>query len=254
MVRLPIENPFFNAPIYFIEETETTMDDAARLATRGEPSGTVVVASAQSKGRGRYREREWFSGPGESLLFTMFVEVCDLQSPVSLLPLVCGLGLAISVERITGGNCLIKWPNDGLVNQKKVAGILCIAKGPLVYIGIGLNCNQTGFPEFDGVPPTSLMLEIGYGIEPVEVLNKILMDLKKVIMEESDPIGGVNTRLAAKGRLATILLGTPDRAEELRCRIDSVGPEGQLFISDAETGASRAVFSGEVVRCRYDQI
>ena len=134
-----IQNPWGGAPIWVRERTSSTMEDARELARAGCPSGTVVVAGFQEKGRGRVPGRVWISAPGESLLATVVVNLADTAFPLRQLPLRAGVAAALAVEETTGIAPRIKWPNDLMWNGKKLAGLLCEASGGTGLIGIGMN-------------------------------------------------------------------------------------------------------------------
>ncbi|MDP1652198.1 MAG: biotin--[acetyl-CoA-carboxylase] ligase [Rhodocyclaceae bacterium] len=115
----------------------------ARLLARaeaGSPSGTVVVAEAQTTGRGR-RGRAWFSAPGDSLTFSLLWRFAPGTAPAGL-SLAAGLAVVQALEKLGAGRTALKWPNDILLGAKKLAGILIeLQPGAphVAVIGIGLN-------------------------------------------------------------------------------------------------------------------
>ncbi len=112
--------------IVYLETTGSTNDVAASLAASGAAEGTVVLADAQTAGRGR-RGRSWFSPPGAglyvSVVLTPSAAACG-ERATALLTLSAGVALSEAVERMTGLAPAIKWPNDLLVDRRKLAGIL----------------------------------------------------------------------------------------------------------------------------------
>lgn len=131
------------------ERVASTNDIARQLADSGAPTGTVVIANEQTRGRGR-AGRPWHAPAGTALLLSLL-----LRSPGPLsagdapgaIPLRIGLAIARALERCTGTRLQLKWPNDLQVEGAKVAGILCEAAltargGGFVVAGIGLNVNQ----------------------------------------------------------------------------------------------------------------
>ncbi len=170
MNRLSLSSPF-GAPIYHIDETTSTMDEARRLAAAVSVSaplasrtasmaaqlpaspeglhGAVVAADYQRAGRGRAAGRVWLAAPGESLLCTIILYYPQLQPMPAALPLRLGVAAALTLEGLwppLAGRIRIKWPNDVLIDGKKAAGILCEAEGPWIYAGIGINLLQQDFP------------------------------------------------------------------------------------------------------------
>ena len=125
-------------PHLHLRATSSTNDRARELAVAGAPHGTIVTASEQSAGRGR-QGRTWSAPPGHALLLSIVI-----RNPPDLLPLAAGLAVA----RALGEQAAIKWPNDVLVDRKKVAGTLveCVTAGDRVehvILGTGVNLNVT---------------------------------------------------------------------------------------------------------------
>lgn len=160
---------------------ESTNDEAARLAAAGAEHGTVVVAGAQRKGRGRLG-RSWFSPPGESLYLS-----CVLRpetAPDALPPVTLAAGLAVA-EAVAAAVPLVRvhWPNDVVVDGRKLAGILTEmttrgARVEAAVLGIGVNVNVAAFPADLGRPATSLFIETGRRRELGEVRGEILDQLE----------------------------------------------------------------------------
>lgn len=122
----------------------STNDRAAELARGGAPAWTVVVADEQTRGRGR-RGRRWVSEPGAGLWMSIVLRDIEGEGP---LPLVVGLACAEAIEALAPGLRVgVKWPNDLLVDGRKVGGILCEAAGGGVVVGIGINVARPPGPE-----------------------------------------------------------------------------------------------------------
>ena len=174
------------------------MLEARRLvAERGSSldSGTVVQAGFQASGRGRMKDRQWESKPGDGLLFTIVFTSRDLQrrmngAPFTILPLLCGLAVAEAVddyllqEAPLSGRAqpavTIKWPNDVLADGGKLCGILCESSGGYVYAGIGVNMNQAEFAEGLRRPASSLRLITGRSPDSDLLLGMILDKMSTV--------------------------------------------------------------------------
>ena len=144
-------------PHLHLRATTSTNDRARELAARGAPHGTIVTAGEQSVGRGR-QGRTWSAPPGRALLLSVVV-----RRPLDLLPLAAGLAVA----RAIGPQASIKWPNDVLVDGRKLAGILAEGRPQegWAVIGIGLNV---------AVRPSDLPLELQetaatLGLEPADI-------------------------------------------------------------------------------------
>jgi len=158
---------------FFVESTTSTMDEARHLSAqvlRG-----MVRAGSQTAGRGRLPGRAWRGEAGASLLVTFWFPADDFDS--APLPLLAGIALVracMAWSEATGARFRepprLKWPNDTLCGDRKLAGVLCEASGSTIYAGIGLNCGQAVFEPGFKAPPTSLLLETGLGPAPEALL------------------------------------------------------------------------------------
>ena len=136
---------------------------AKEAAMQGAPEGTLLVADQQSAGRGR-RGRSWSSPPGESIYMSLILRPVIRPEQASMLTLVMGLSVVQAVRELFGLDAWIKWPNDMVINGKKVCGILIemsvSAEGiQHVIIGTGINVNGTVFENEIAKTATSLLLE-----------------------------------------------------------------------------------------------
>ncbi len=134
----------------WLPECRSTNDEAANWARAGHaPAGAVVVADAQSHGRGRLG-RSWSAPPGQSLLFSVVLR--PSLSPRELPPLTLAIGLAlVEAARAAGVDASLKWPNDLLLDGKKAGGVLTemACRGTRVehvIAGVGVNLNVAAFP------------------------------------------------------------------------------------------------------------
>ena len=156
-----------NWNIHHRSETESTQRDA-----RGGVHGDVFTADFQTAGRGRL-DHKWLSPPGTNLMMSVVLSVDGLvPEHVSTLPLVAGLAASKALSEMVGRSvpdCCgaqgtarptvqLKWPNDVLIDGKKIAGILCERQDDNVIVGIGINVNQTEFPPEIAKRATSLVL------------------------------------------------------------------------------------------------
>ncbi len=158
--------------IHWREETESTMLDASPLARRGAPHGSFVGADRQTKGQGRMG-RQWSSPAGEGLYVT-FILRPDLPAKDSpLLTLCLGLAVAEAISRVADLHLDLRWPNDVLVNERKLAGILVKYEDGAFLAGVGINMEQHGFPGELATPATSLALEGRSKLPREELLAEI---------------------------------------------------------------------------------
>ena len=132
--------------IIYKQTTISTNEDAKQLAEAGAEHGLLVVADTQSGGKGR-RGRNWQSEPETTISMTLLFRPQFTAEKASMLTLVMGLAVAEAISELTGVSASIKWPNDIVVNHKKVCGILTelgTANGQIDYliVGVGINVNN----------------------------------------------------------------------------------------------------------------
>jgi BirA family biotin operon repressor/biotin-[acetyl-CoA-carboxylase] ligase len=158
----------------WLRSTESTMRDAAKLAARDEPHGTVVVAEEQTAGIGRHGHT-WHSAAGGGLYLSIILRLSLPPDALPVLTMALGLAAQCAVEEVCGIRCDIRWPNDLLLGEKKLAGVMVQAadRGALIA-GIGLNVNQSAFPEDLHAIATSLRLETGREHSKEELLDGVV--------------------------------------------------------------------------------
>jgi BirA family biotin operon repressor/biotin-[acetyl-CoA-carboxylase] ligase len=154
-----------------LQTTISTMIDAAGLAAQGAPHGSVVVAEEQTGGIGRHGH-SWHS-PGAGLYFSIV-----LRLPVAAPILTMALGLAVqrAVNDLASVAADIRWPNDVMLNEKKLCGILVQSADKALIAGIGVNVNQESFPEDLQSLATSLLIETGRTHSKDALLDRILAE------------------------------------------------------------------------------
>lgn len=157
----------------------STNDKARELAESGEPEGTVVISERQTNGRGRFG-RKWLSETAKGILMSIILKPNIDMSSVTLVTQIGCASVGSAVDRLTN-HVKIKWPNDILVNGKKICGILTESAGELdktdyVILGIGINVNQaeSELPESLSATSTSLKIEMKKEISRQRLVSDIL--------------------------------------------------------------------------------
>ena len=160
--------------IYRFETTASTMLDAAVLAARGEPHGTVVVAERQTAGIGRHGH-SWNSESDRGLYFSIILRLPLPAEALPILTMALGLAVQSAIHETCHVACDLRWPNDVMLSEKKVAGILVqTAEGTALIAGIGINVNQQSFPEELAATATSLRLETGLDYSKDMLLDRVI--------------------------------------------------------------------------------
>ena len=229
----------FGEPYLWSASCASTQD-TLRQASPAE--GAVALTEHQTSGRGR-RGRTWDDKPGTALLLSLALEPPD-PATAAQLSLVCALAVAETVEAAAARHAEVKWPNDVLVDGRKLAGILLEAQGGPVVCGIGVNVNQgpDGLPAETRLPAASLRTLTGR--EHDRAL--LLVDLLARLEARYD---------AWREDGLTPLLPELERRDALRGRAITVGrvsgtangiaPDGRLRVAAGE-GTETLVASGEV--------
>lgn len=155
----------------WFQSTASTMIDAARLAERGEPHGTVVVAEHQTDGIGRHGHK-WHSEPGDGLYISIILRLTLPPDALPVLTMALGLAVQEAVNLVAGVQADLRWPNDVILNEKKLAGtIVQQPQKNALIAGIGINVAHRQFPEELRSIATSLWIETGS-----EVSKEVLLD------------------------------------------------------------------------------
>jgi BirA family biotin operon repressor/biotin-[acetyl-CoA-carboxylase] ligase len=181
-LRKGLKTKVFGHKIYTFQTIDSTNNCAKAVASIGAREGIVVIAEEQKEGRGRLG-RSWLANPGENLMFSLLLRPNVRPDAINLLPLYVAVAAAQAIEKTTGLKVECKWPNDLLVNKKKIAGILLegsVQNGVVDYIviGLGINVNQMQFPNDLLQKATSLKLELHKEIDRPSLFKEILSSLE----------------------------------------------------------------------------
>lgn len=233
-------------PVEWHQSLPSTMHRASVLAKQGARHGTVVGAEEQTHGEGRMG-REWHSSAGDGLYITMILRPELPPRDAPMLTLCLGLAVAEAISRVTPLRCDLRWPNDVLLGNRKVCGILVKYEEGCFLAGIGINLEQTSFPEGLATPATSLAME-GHPEIARENLLKTIADLvdSYVTMLEKGGKDRILETFAlassyARGRKVEVDFGTHTE----RGVTDGLNEDGYLWLRLPD-GERRLVVAGGV--------
>jgi BirA family transcriptional regulator, biotin operon repressor / biotin---[acetyl-CoA-carboxylase] ligase len=242
-----------------IEVVESTGSTNADLLPRGGPEGQVLVAEEQTAGRGR-AGRTWVSLPGASLTFSVLLRPTPVPSASrGWLPLLTGVAVAAAVRSTADVAAVLKWPNDVLVGDRKLAGILA-EQSPsedTVVVGVGLNVAtpQDALPLSPaGLPATSLLVE-GADVARGPLLVEILRCLEREYLAFCADPDPVSCGLLAKYTAACASLGRTVRVELPAGRVltgvaEGIDRGGRLLVRHTEATSATPVSAGDIVHLR----
>ena len=228
---------------FWCRETQSTM----MLASLMYRDGMLAVRTEfQHTGRGRGIERRWHASAGKNLLCTLAVPCVQAGIALQLIPLAAGCAVAEVLESAAPGmHAQIKWPNDVMVSGKKIAGILCEAARQCIFIGIGVNVNETEFAFTGKSEPSSLYLEAGSEHDLGQVYQDLLQELPPFLSLHDAP-ERIRARLYGLGRKVEMISGAADITKPLQGMLSGIADDGALVI---DTSAGREyIYSGEITR------
>lgn len=237
--------------VLYFDETDSTNTEIKKAAEKEAAHGTLAVADYQSLGKGR-RGRSWTSPHGVGIWMSILLRPELHPSCASMLTLVAALAVADGIETVCGLDTKIKWPNDIVVNGKKVCGILTEMSTELecinyVVVGIGINANTSEFPEDIRDVATSLLLETGARVGRSRLIGAVMKALEKyyaLFLEHQDMSGLLeiyDSKLANKDNVVRVLAP----GNEYTGIAEGINADGELLVR-MDDGELRTVISGEV--------
>lgn len=237
-----------------VDVVESTNAAVAARAREGAADGLVIVADHQSAGRGRL-DRTWETPPGTAVTFSVLLRPQAPTRSWPWIPLLTGYAVdkALKANGLAAG---VKWPNDVLVGEKKVAGILVerieTPEGPAAVVGVGINVAQ-GADELPVETATSLELELGRHVDRTDVLVEVLNAIREAVdaWELGGDLNGM--RVLESYTSACVTLDRDVRVElpdgsTLVGRAVEIDPTGRLVVE--HDGTRTAVAAGDVVHVR----
>ncbi|HEY5640145.1 MAG TPA: biotin--[acetyl-CoA-carboxylase] ligase [Dehalococcoidia bacterium] len=230
--------------INYLATTPSTMDVARGEAANGAPHGAVVIAEEQTAGRGRFGRR-WVSPAGKNLYLTLVLR--PAAGRLRALSMMVPLAVCRAVEAVTPLRPVIKWPNDVLVGERKLAGVLIEGESSgaeltFALAGIGINVNDPiDDAEIAGIA-TSLLRELGEEVPRERVLAALLNELADAYYAPPEDVrSGWRSRIATLGHTVRLTF----RDETYEGTAEDVDDEGSLILRLAD-GGRRTFEAGEV--------
>lgn len=243
---LSIRSPF-PGPITYHQTVESTMDLALQATgSRCHPGlhGTTFVADYQTRGRGRILGREWIAPRGEALLFSTVLVRKQMSIPITLLPLAVGMAIVGTLEE-WGVEPRLKWPNDVILNDRKLGGVLVIAKENSVVAGVGLNLLQKSFPSEIRAGSISLAETLSTPPNWKVILERFLDKLNDRL-STTNYKDGIEEHLYRLGEEVEVVTGIPNcDAKRIKGRIIGIGDDGSLILEE-HGGKHTSIYSGEL--------
>jgi len=242
----------FGKIIHYFKRVTSTMDIARELVEKGEPEGSIVIAESQLSGRGRF-QRKW-SSPFGGIYFSLILRPTFLPKDVPKINFLTTVAVAKTLRELYWLNANTKWPNDVLIEEKKICGILTETgmegkKLNWVILGIGINANLEikALPRKCLIQPTSLKVELKRSVSLQRIIRKLLKNLEnEYFLAERTGFNSVlekwktfSTTLGRKVKIVTSEKGYSGKA------ID-IDREGALILR-FKNGKKRKFFTGDCI-------
>jgi len=247
-----LNTKFIGKKIYYFDSVSSTMDVAMQLGLKNATEGALVLTESQTKGRGRLG-REWFSPRYKGIYLSLILKPKILPNQAPILTLMASVSICEAIKEIAALEAQIKWPNDILMHQKKLGGILTEINAEMdeirfIVIGIGLNVNNDKKALISGA--TSLKEQKKEGINRIELLQEILRAIERNYLTFQER--GAQS-IIDKWRDYNITLGKRVKVyshkEHIEGQAVDIDTDGSLLLR-SDSGLTQKVSSGDVVHCR----
>lgn len=242
----------FGKKILYFNSLNSTMDTATQLAMQGAREGTVVIAESQTQGRGRLG-RLWHSPKYKGLYFSIILKPRISLNRAPIITLLAGVSICEAVKESTSLDAQIKWPNDVMLHNKKLGGILTEIKAEVdeisfAVIGVGLNINTDKKSLISGA--ISLSQEIKEGLSRLQIFQNILnrLEVNYLLFHKKGPLA-----VTDKWRQLSVTLGKRVKVyshkEHIEGEAVDIDSDGGLLVR-RDCGLTQKVTAGDVVHCR----
>ena len=256
-IKKNLKTKYMGGNIHFYKEVDSTNDVARKLADEGAAEGTIVIAESQRSGKGR-RGKKWIS-PSGGVWMTIILRPDVEPNKAPQLTLVAGVAVAETLDAECGLDIGIKWPNDILIGDKKVSGILTEVKTDLgqvdyalVGIGIDLNMDINLFPPEIRGGATSLKAELDREIKGAELVQRFLQRFEYYYGEFKE---GNFREILNQWRRLSSTIGTyvevHKKGRTVYGEAVGVNKDGKLIL-EMDDGSLRKIISGECIHTKKE--
>lgn len=237
--------------VEYLRECSSTQDIVDTLAKEGAPEGTTVVCEKLTRGRGRLG-RKWEAGEG-GLWFTVLLRPPSIK-PLQLISLASGVAVAKSIKELFNIDARVKWPNDVLINERKVCGILIEARAEAdrihyIMLGIGINVNNTLPAELES-SAISIKSIVGIDVPRAPLLKNIIREIDSAYRKL---IEGTSADIVREWSLYSSTIGRRVKAvmfdEEIEGVAIGLDEDGALLI-EVKGGEVKKVIAGDIIHLR----
>ena len=238
------------------DEVVSTNDIALEMAAAGMPEGLAILAESQTGGKGRLG-RSWFSPPGRNIYLSLLLRPALQMREYPLFSPAAAVGIINGIHVCTGLKVDVKWPNDLMVEGKKVGGILLVSgvsggqsKALVVGVGLNVNLDLADFPEDLREGATSLKMVLG---QPIDRTSLVMDVLKGMVAQIHLLQAGASDQVMAAVRERCLTLGKKIRvttpSQVFEGRAEAIEKDGALTIRLGDR-SSRSILIGDITHLR----
>ena len=231
-----------------LDEVDSTNEYLKRMVEDGYDSDEMLTVTAQfqTAGKGR-RGRQWFSDPGTALMFSVLVKPKLAMDDFSMITLIMAMAVRQSLKDMDI-DTRIKWPNDLVLGDKKICGILteALLESKRLIVGVGINTNQESIPQELKDSATSILLETDDCVDHDSLLDSILFNFEKLLDRLSESGDMTDLKSEYEGALVSLdkEVTVLDPTGEFNGTCKGIDNKGQLIVS--HEGQDTYVYAGEV--------
>ncbi|MDQ0719482.1 BirA family biotin operon repressor/biotin-[acetyl-CoA-carboxylase] ligase [Paenibacillus sp. W4I10] len=251
-LQLALDTTVFGRKAVLLTSTLSTQGDVLKLAEQGQAEGAVVIAEEQTGGRGRFG-RQWFSPPGKGIWMSVLLRPDLPLQHTPQLTLLTGVAVCRAVRACSGADAGIKWPNDLLIDGRKVCGILlestvedhevryCIAG-----IGVDVNFDPEDYPEDLTTIATSLKMETGQSVDRTKLTAAILTELEQLyFLYQKEGFGVISALWEALSVSMNRAITVTNPHGVIEGKAIGLDPSGALIV-EKHDGEHTLIISGEI--------
>ncbi|WP_419889251.1 biotin--[acetyl-CoA-carboxylase] ligase [Paenibacillus xylanexedens] len=251
-LQLALDTTVFGRKAVLLASTLSTQGDVLKLAEQGQAEGAVVIAEEQTGGRGRFG-RQWFSPPGKGIWMSVLLRPDLPLQHTPQLTLLTGVAVCRAVRACSGADAGIKWPNDVLIDGRKVCGILlestvedhevryCIAG-----IGVDVNFDPEDYPEDLTTIATSLKMETGQSVDRTKLTAAILTELEQLyFLYQKEGFGVISALWEALSVSMNREITVTNPHRVIEGKAIGLDPSGALVVEKRD-GEHTLIISGEI--------
>ncbi|RPK28567.1 biotin--[acetyl-CoA-carboxylase] ligase [Paenibacillus xylanexedens] len=251
-LQLALDTTVFGRKAVLLTSTLSTQGDVLKLAEQGQAEGAVVIAEEQTGGRGRFG-RQWFSPPGKGIWMSVLLRPDLTLQHTPQLTLLTGVAVCRAVRACSGADAGIKWPNDLLIDGRKVCGILlestvedhevryCIAG-----IGVDVNFDPEDYPEDLTTIATSLKMETGQSVDRTKLTAAILTELEQLyFLYQKEGFGVISALWEALSVSMNREITVTNPHGVIEGKAIGLDPSGALIV-EKHDGEHTLIISGEI--------